>query len=514
MADTKFAINVQFEGTTDKEKPENTTLYAFDAKGKLLGSAPVDKGQVTLSLPAESTTQAVRFFMGPSLDEGTEASVALVSRLGASEERLKLDPKNPKIQLRIPGPIWKRWPLCHCVVRGRVIKRQPQPDGTVRDLPICNSRVFIYEVDVLPNIILRLPDPIVVRLRDELIREVTRPIRPIPIPKPFPGGLRPEPAEDSDSPVASIALPDTATQLRVRALAQTTSISHIRQSLADLHLIIRPYLCLWPWLFPFFHTRRDLLRVVNVDENGNFVTVIPYLCIGDRPDLYFRVEQLQGGVWKTIYDPPLACHVYWNYQCGTEIIINITDPSAIACVPQDPVVTGETTWVMPYSVGGTRIWGTPPPGSPATPDGWVRSDGFTDYGVYRNAPFGATLAFRMGYSNDITTSTTIEYYRWSYRKGTTGDWTQMNIPVSRHYVKQVPGELTPSFPTVLLGPKTVGTTQNLFEFKQPSPPGPDASDPPGTTTAWPVDNWFDDIYAAFMDTLRLPGTRLESAGSY
>jgi hypothetical protein len=308
---------------------------------------------------------------------------------------------------------------------------------------------------------------------------------------------------------------DLRTQMSVRALASTVSVAELRPRLADLQLIIRPFLCIWEWLHPFFSMSVDCLRTVNVNENGQFQAVIPYLCAGDKPDLYFKVEQLQGGVWKTIYAPSVACHTHWDFNCGSEVTIVITDPSAIVCVPQDPVVTGESTWVMPYAVGGTLIHGNPAVPTPTLP-GWVRTDGFTNYSGINDAPFGSLLGFRMGYSNNITGSATIRYFRWSYRKAGTAEWSQMNLPVSRHYVKTVPGAPNPiiSFPTIQLGPNTAGAQQNLYLFKPPAPPLPTSADPTGTTTAWPVDNWFDDIYAAFLDTISLPGTRQESAGQY
>lgn len=541
MPDTKFAISVQYEGGTDKDRPASTSIYAFDAKGNLLASAPLVKDSATLSLPADSTTQAVRLFFGPPLEQDARPSLALLQRFGAYEDRRLLDPKNPKFQLIIPGVIWRRWPICVCAVRGRVIKRQPQPNGTVKDLPICNSRVTICEVDILPNIIFRLPDLIVVRLRDEFVREIVKPFHPpivvnripsLPEPPPVlrfaPGttgatidsGLKATGVEShaeaaAVSSAASLPALDPKTQLQIKALASATSVVDMRQRLVDLHPIIRPFICIWPWLYPFFRTSVDCLRTVPVDENGHFQTTLLYLCVGDKPDLYFKVEQLQGGVWKTIYAPAVACHTYWDYNCGSEVTIVVTDPSAIACVPQDPILTPQPTWVMPYAVGGTLIWGTPSPATPA-PNGWVRSDGFTNYSTITDAPFGSLLGFRMGYSNNITGSATIKYFRWSYRKAGTTDWSQMNLPVTRHYVKTVPGIPTPtiSFPTIQLGPKSVGAQQNLYDFKPPAPPPPGAGDPAGTTTAWPIDNWFDDIYAAFLDTLGLPGTRDESAGQY
>jgi hypothetical protein len=165
---------------------------------------------------------------------------------------------------------------------------------------------------------------------------------------------------------------------------------------------------------------------------------------------------------------------------------------------------------MPFAVGGTKIWGTPP-GSPSAPGGWVKSNGLTNYGGFVDAPFGGRLGFRLGYSNDIPDGT--KYYRWSYRKAGTVNWSHMFEEVVRHYVKQSPGEL-PTFPVYALGPHTIGTNSNLFEFKPPAPPGPDPADPPGTITYWPTDGFFADIYSGFLSTRSLPPDIAGAAGQY
>jgi hypothetical protein len=318
-------------------------------------------------------------------------------------------------------------------------------------------------------------------------------------------------AEAASEPM-SLRLSDAGSQDRFRAIAGTLSTVELRRALVDLSDIIRPYICGWPWLDPFFRYRVDCIRTVEVDANGYFETTIFYPCFGDKPDLYFKAEQLHGAVWETIYEPSVRCNTYWNYECGTEVVIHVTDPSAVPCAPDDPVdvPSGVTTWVMPFAVGGTKIWGTPP-GSPTAPAGWVQSNGLTNYGGFVNAPFGGRLGFRLGYSNDIPDG--IKYYRWSYRKVGSVSWSEMFEGVIRHYVKQSPGEL-PTFPVYALGPNTVGTNSNLFEFKPPAPPGPDPGDPPGTVTYWPTDGFFADIYSGFLNTRSLPPDIAGAAGQY
>ena len=536
----EFVVNVKFEGMKEKEQSPPTWVYAFDSTGRSLASAAVEKGQARLHLPAESAGRPVRLYLGPRAGAAKTVTPSQLSRLSAYERRLRVDPEHLVADLTVVEPVWRPWFICSCLVRGRLVKRFTLPDGTVKELPICNARVTICEVDSIPRIILRLPDDILWRLREELILAVRRPFPPPPpppppwevsigpvVPGPFPG-LQPVASPAAPPQMRGVPTPERAPaqaaqpmqmqfagagpQDRVWAVASTTSLVELRQGLVALADMIRPYICGWPWLDPFFRYTVDCIATVPVDENGRFETTIYYPCFGDKPDLYFEAEQLQGGVWESIYAPPVRCNTHWNYECGTEVVINVTDPSAIPCAPADPVDTppGVTTWVMPYAVGGTKIWGTPP-GAPAAPAGWVRSDGQTDYAGIVNAPFGGYLGFRHGYSSDIPNS--IKYFRWSYRKGAAGAWKHMAEPVYRHYVKQRPANL-PTFPAYLLGPHTIGASDHMFEFKPSSPPGADPGDPPGTFTYWPTDDFFGDIYTAFLNTVALLPNVAGAAGQY
>ena len=546
MKTFEFEVDVKLEGITEKDRPPQAFVYAFDSRGQPLTSAPVVEGKASLSLPYEIEGRAVRLFVGPRSEKAEPVKLSSLSRNRAYEKRLRVDPKKPRAEIKILDLDWRRWAMCSCVVRGRVVKRLTAPDGTVMELPICHARVTICEVDSIPLIIQRLPDEHLFRLRDELIDIVQGPI-PLPPdprpPDPFPPGPSPQPwpgpdpspearmmsermsfaRRDPERPMepsakrAGLRQFDADAQKRISAIASTTSTVELRLQFIRMADVIRYFLCdYFRWLYPYY--RVDCFRTVGVDENGRFETTIHYSCLDDKPDLYFRVEQLQGGVWQTIYKPSVRCNTYWNYECGSEVVINVTDPSAIPCVPEDPVdlPAGVSTWVMPYAVGNTRIWGTPPGAAPApAPAGWVKSDGLTDYvvddGDFVDAPFGGRLGFRLGHSNNIPDG--IKYYRWSYRKDGTSTWSSMYEDVGRHYVKESPGKL-PSFPVYSLGPRTVGNSPYLFEFKPPAPPGPGPGDPPDTTTYWPTDDFFADIYSGFLSTHALPPGIPGAAGRY
>jgi hypothetical protein len=542
----KFEVNINLKGAAEGEKPPEIAAYIFDSTGRFLTTAEIQEGKVEVEIPSEITGRTARIFIGPKLGE-EPVTLPVIKSKGGYEKRVRIDSKKPRVDIAIVASIWKIWWLCSCVVRGRLVKRITMPDGTTREMPICNSRVTICEVDSIPKIIFRLPDDLLYKLKDIIIREPfpfppgPDPV-PDPIPDPWPG---PDPSPEArvildnlrlsrverNSPLTekveaaisserksitqleSISKQNINISAKVETLKLASSTAELRNRIADLGELIRPLFCALPWIDPYIKYNVNCFKTVPVDENGRFETTIYYPCLGDKPDLYFKAEQLHGFIWESIYEPSIRCNTYWNYECGTEVTINVTDPSAVPCAPEDPVIppVGVGTWVMPFAVGGTKIWGNPT-GSPAAPTGWVKTDGKTDYGGFTDAPFGGNLGYRHGFSINIPSSG-IKYYRWSYRKVGSANWLHMTKQVGRHYVHQEPGQL-PSFPVYSLGPNTVGGNSDLFEFKPNSPPGPSASDPAGTITYWPTDDFFADIYTGFLNTVALlPGVE-GAAGQY
>lgn len=446
----------------------------------------------------------------------------LQKRLGAWLEPLRFNPRDPRLLLRIPKPGWARWPkLCLCWVRGRLVKRVQLPSGGTLDLPICHARVTLCEVDPWPWILQRLPLPDLQRLRSELLELIRHP-RPLPFPEPEPEpwfsplataelrpALRPALPTPLPLPTRSLALRSLQRDdAPLQALLQlrTGDIRQLRDGLAAQAALWRPYLCWLDWLEPWVRLARQCFSPVQTDEQGRFSRLIVHDCSrGDVPDIYVSAEQLQGGSWVPIHQPPVRCHTHWNYRCGDEITVLVTDPRAQPCIPDLPTEppAGVQRWVMPMAIGGSFIQGT---AGGAAQNGWVRPDGLTNYGGLIDAPFGSTLGFRQQHSLDIPASGAGQpyHYQWSWRRAGSSSWNAMRSPVSRSYVRDRPG-LPPQFPAVQLGPQPVN---ELFRFKpavfSPSDWGLDTSaDPAGTAYYWPTDNSIGDLYAARWTT---PGT--------
>jgi hypothetical protein len=511
------------------ERIDALTAVLYDRTGRTLGRTIlkvagdggnlVAKGEMTLD--PRSVGDMAQVVVGPQIQgevkEAQPSRAALLRQYKGHRVSVRLDPRRPEIRLEIPRPVWWPWVrLCLCWVRGRLVKRVVLPNGTTLDLPICHARVTLCEIDRWPRLIRVLPDRDILRLRDDLLDLIRHPI-PIPDPLPFafPGPVPEVPSLPLPRPISLPAAPRTLAAARpVEALAHAAPVFRLIEEIehapaevvrARLSLggtLLFPYLCRLAWLDALFVTHRYCFATVTTDDDGRFSALYVHACGDeDRPDIYISAQQFLGGVWTTIHAPSITCGTTWNYHCGDEITVVVTDPRAEPCVPDDPVdpPPGVETWVMPHAVGAMPIAGT---AGGAVPAGWVRPDGLTNYGVNLNAPFGSVLGFRQQHSLSIPNDG-LYYFRWSWRRGSSGGWTAMNTPITRSYVRDVPGPAV-QFPTVQLGP--VG--DNLFRFKtqvfNPADWAVDTStDPAGTTYYWPIDSGMGEIYAAKWTT---PGT--------
>lgn len=512
-------IRVAFEGKP--ETPIETTLYAFDARGRLLGSSPLKEGQAQLQLPDDQARQA-RLFVAPTARAAEEKTptVATLQRLGAYEPMWKYDPRARIHELApIPRGVWEVWPLCRCRVRGKVIKRVTVAGVSV-DLPVPMARVHICEVDAWPRLILRLPDPIVFRLRDELLRALERIPSPIPEPEP-PPFLNPgfiDPAPDlirqragfeavalNPQPLPPVAVtqmgsrfnpgeavgfnpqpdpprirpglevrgnlsdlvalnpqplppnpPDWAMlPVATRSALLSSSPTLVRATLAAQVELLRPWFCHWRWFWAWFHC--DEVAVVDTDAQGRFDVPIWYPCFGDKPDLYFWVEYNLDGVWTTIHHPPIPCHVHWNYPCGTEVTIRITDPRVPTAQP-------------PSTLAGTKVH--------VIRNGYEYVSQITAEGLTVNqAPFGGVIRPYVEFAATELAAAGITHYRWSYQRLTLGDgttavadsWHVMGNTVNCHYT-EIAGDGTWSIKPYLLGPDPAIGSATVFKIQPQDPP--------------------------------------------
>ncbi len=525
----KLTVNVRLEDAGEADLPD-VTASIFDATGQALADVSLKRGQgsVAMELPAELAGSTVRFIIGPRMEKSQDevppwmdhlmrsesdykkTMPAALVRMGGYEKRIRLSREGGLLDLVLYPPDWQKWLLCSCVVRGRLIKRVALPDGTTQDLGVCHACIKIYEVDKIPAILYKLPEKELFRLRDDLravIKTEKIPIPPTEIATPV--IPLPPPPEESVSPKFAA---DNKLSGDLDTVFHAVSSSQLRNALIAKAEVLAAYICSLDWLQFWFHM--DFIKCCCTDEQGRFETRIFYRCAGDKPDLYFKALQCIGGTLNTLYDPGVICHTHWNYVCGTDVLLITDDPSAITCVPTDPVdlPAGVSRWVMPYAIGGIRL------------DQIDAATGLTDFtdenGTWMNVPFGGLLGFRLGYSSGIPydVSDRPAHYRWQYNRldsgGNETDWKEFAAPVAetivRHYIDYdlAHPDLPPTFPAYPLGPKEKNN-MHLYEFKPHEPPTL-----AGHKREWPVDGWFADIYSGLLQSVNLPGGIANAAGRY
>lgn len=489
----RSTLQVSTEQRPDFKHP--LAAFVFDSRGQLLEYAGVRDGKVELSLPSPGAAR-VRVFIAP-VDPHTDHKALTPSqleRLGAYEP---LSTRALTWRIDIPGSLIDIWPFCFCWVRGKAVRASD-------NRAVCNARVHICEVDRLRQWIFKLSDADIFRLRDDLLEVIDRPPIPRPGPGPDPGPLRgvkraalrfsddvlsrvslnPQPLP----PLETFALP-----AQIHARLSSTSSLVVRKAFVEQWKSLLPWFCFWPrWLWIF---QCDELAVVETDATGRFEATLLYPCGGDRPDLYFWVEYDFGGGFETVYHPNIACHTHWDYLCGSEVTIRITDPRVPGCegepdLPDCQVVVlsiGQTVAVRQVQTSG--------------------AEGLTTAGE----PFGATLEPRVDFSRtELIDVKKIPYYRWSYRRlsgpdgsATTVDpssvpinaWSVMTRDVYRHY------KVGTSYPSDFMGPlPTSGPgaapTPNMFRIRPAVPPA---------GNEWVVLNEDIDLATAYFESSSLAG---------
>ena len=486
--DRTVTFKVSFEGKPGDELALN--VYVFNSREELIASAPVKDNQARLKLTPEQLERS-RVFFAPIITNRRpdRPTPAMMERLQAYEPAIRYDARGTVYELLpFPEVLWKWWIWCRCRVQGKVVK-PVDISGVVQDMPVCHARVHICEVDRWPLIIFRIPDKLIWRLRDELIRIpelIVRKPWPEPGPPPFrydPGVIDPSPyniakmvmrqgapfpgAEKMFNPqpeppreMQFVRAQSWTLPAEVQSALLSPSLEVVREALAKNFVLIKPWLCYWPWLWPYFY-HCDEVAVVETNQQGQYEADVWYLCFGDHPDLYFWVEFCIGGVWTTVYHPPIRCNTYWNYVCGSKVVLRVTDPRVPWCgEPQQVPGMQVAVMLIGNNVSLHEIQG----------EAAGASEGLTMDGQ----PFGGNLEPHVLFGEDLI-GAGVDHYRWSYRRvGDTGDWTPLDRQVIRHYavIDPTPPDFPLTFLPFILGPDPdvpfVG--KNLFKIQPKDAP--------------------------------------------
>jgi hypothetical protein len=503
--------------------------YLFDEHGELAERADITSGKAELK-NASGGLGRHRLFIAPPVEGDRAITAAALHRLGGYEPVLHRHGE-VSFDITIPGIVIDHWPFCFCWVRGRVVRSSD-------NRAVCDARVHICEVDRIPWIIARLPEVEILKVRDDLLDLLRYPPRPWPgpwppDPDPFrdsrpgpdpsplagalfrfdrvalnpqplpPGervalnpqplpprrrvGLNPQPEPPS---VRAWSAEPIALTPELHARLQSPSTEVVRAVLVEQWKLLLPWLCWRPW---FWRYRCDEVAVVTTDSQGRFEATVFYACGGDRPDLYFWIEYDFGSGFETVYHPPIACHTWWNYACGTEVTLRVSDARVPGC-EQEPDLPG--CQVVVLSLG------------PNVAVREVQTTGAAEGQTIAGEPFGHTLEPRVDFSRtELIVNKNVPYYRWSYRRLSAPDggagpvdgssvplnvWTPLTRDVYRHY------KLGTSYPSELMGPLPSGPAPapNLFKIRPLDPPAGDE---------WVVLNEHVDLATAYFDTHQLAG---------
>jgi hypothetical protein len=489
-----FIFSVDFDRKPETDIP--ITAYLFTRSGRLLASSPVRNAKVTLKGEAGGRKD-LRLFIAstPPTGEGEEeVNLAVMERMRAYEPSW-IPGATGHVELRpIPESLWRCW-IRMCRVRGRVLV-PTHVGGAEQDLPLPHARVHICEVDAMWNILKRIPNAKIFKLRDDLLKILDRTWIPIPNPDPDPGPqfeagpivpthimrlntgqttnvlnrLNPQPEPPAylhqlDLESAGKLLEKALTQNSRVQLLSTSSLV-VRNTLALHFEAVWPVLCIWywhwPWLWPLLRSWER--TVAYSDAQGIFDTNVWYCPFGDHPDLYLWVDYWIDNAWTPVYKPSVRCHTWWNYACGSDVMLHVTDPRVHAAAPETDIPEGS---VLVERIGDTWL-------------GAIKTNGTTEALSMPNGlgpmphAFGDVLSPHVEFSSSLGLAG-VTHFRWSYQHvqedGTPIEpgepWHVVLTPLSRIYTEivNVGGHEVWHRGSVALGPQTTG---GQVAFKLPA----------------------------------------------
>ncbi|MGH2642970.1 MAG: hypothetical protein ACRDE2_03400, partial [Chitinophagaceae bacterium] len=424
---SKLSFPVSFEKPLQQEI--SLVGFLFYCNGTFIQRQPVENNVLEFNLGDNATstknainTSELRVFIAPASDESIQQVTSMdeLENYKPYEPVLATDAKGNLTILPIPSAISQFWPFCNCRVTGKVSKWFHVGDVWV-DRIVCKARVHICEIDSIWYWIYRIPDYIIAKVPEAILNPNEIVKIPVPIADPPPlfsnanTLFAPQPARnlfkttsvEEKQMEAAAKLPELSAEIRQNLASGNLNL--IRETIANNYSLLHPWFCLWPWWWRYFYRCKEL-AVVYTDANGRFDASVSYWCFGDTPDIYIWVEYLINGVWTTVYDPPIPCYTFWDYACGTNINIQITDPRVPGNCCCDCPIPGELVWIR--SIGSTSVAHInqqhvllPPPAqnvkydrigltdAAAIYDPWYLPTSTGDY----KRPFGGGLSLYMGF---------------------------------------------------------------------------------------------------------------------
>jgi hypothetical protein len=448
--------NSKFLLELDANSQQNPLMaYLVDNHGQLLEKQTIGpKGDFEFK-ESDHGHHSTRLFIAPEIPDNPKPNLEQLLALNAYEPLLPK--RNLKDGFRrllpIPELFWPQWHWCFCRVRGRVVREfcLSWPFNFCIQLPVCPARVHVCRVK--RRIIWELSPEVLLNIRDRLLAvpKLKIPI-PIPDPRPFGPSVLPHLAHALPAAAATrhlgepVAWSDAnskdfnASAAVSQALSlklQTADTDLLRRALDEHFYEIRPFIPYYDicsWLY-----RCNELMTIEVDHDGRFDRTFFHPCNEDN-DLYFWVEYLVAGSWVTVYRPSLCSGTHWNFVCGSEVTIKVTDSRVTGCRP----LTGR---YMEVNRIGTHAWLPLVDNSTGLVSNLSFNDGTSDAtgaaipAGNHERPFAGTLPILGGFGSNLPDTAQATHFRVSLKRTSDLDipanWTVLQTPLYRGYRDEI-----------------------------------------------------------------------------
>lgn len=423
------------------KKEENLFVYVVDQSGKISETVPFKDMEAGLKLTRDMLGQS-KIYIAQAIPKALagKADEKLLLR-GNAYQVVKNFSGNAITVGHIPGIVLQPWLPGSCLITGNITNTITL-DGNEVTVPVCNARVHLMEVEtellypIFPILYKRIPDWVIV----ELSKNIGEILKTPPIPDP----IGPVSASGKlNIPLRSLSAKINLQQsLKARALPPlppevvsgitSSSLDTVRKTLADYQLILHPYICLWPFFWPWLY-ECDEDNIAYTDNNGHF-EYWENLATEDGPlNIYTWVEVQINGQWVDVYNPAIPCHTLWNYPCGTPININLHDSRIPPCVTVP--AQGEIVWVKRIGNGTSVRNLALNPADVSKPSLFADARGLTNStgieGANYVSPFSGSLPFYIQFGDGFP-SAAVTHFRWKYHRIADADLT----PVTEVFVYQ------------------------------------------------------------------------------
>lgn len=493
------------EGRVELEEAERMPAglglkaYAFDRLGQLLGTGDVDaRGSFTVPVKLAAPGDVELVIAPPDEPQVVRKSAAYSQKFAATDwtgeaGNFRLNP-----DIHLPKIIWSPLLPVRVCVSGHV--RKVHQDNDAPPCPVPYVKVEIFDVDredCWRLYVVRWWDKLlyrpVIRVPELLKERIFEP--PLPLPDPIWSLSRLETGARESQPVASrrsnfgdtvsfnpqpdppywssrnLSQPQSreasgreAISLASASSAQTASAaaastpamqaraSDITTSLENLTLTSR----IAPWLiFPRCFYSRRLVCTTYTDSNGFFRCCFDWPLFhvrngrwrfDPRPDIIIRVTQVINGVETVIYMDPYAS-THWNVT-NAHIDLNL-DNEEIQCGDggdHDPL---PGTPVFFTRIGDDEVYLI------------NQNTGLYEVPPLSNVAYGGSLLVYAQFGDDLTDGSPARYYRLSYARRGTSNFTPITTPMNDTRVNKV----TFFSESFNLGPITVNGVTALYRVR-------------------------------------------------